>query len=176
MKNTDHKPTISLDRLLNAARDLHSEDGENSEYDRALVELIRDVASLGVTTDMDGDQQRDYIADLIDPRTTVVRGAELVHMGVTTYYVVSWVYWEGDEQGGGGFNWYYTEENARQGFQAEKRAWEGACARVRLVKVQVPTFLDPEAVTAWIDGDIDLIEYHLPALAVALITPERQTA
>jgi hypothetical protein len=35
---------IGLLQLLNSAKSLKSEDGENPEYDRALVELIADVS------------------------------------------------------------------------------------------------------------------------------------
>ena len=34
---------ITVDELVFCARTLISEDGENPEYDRALVELVRDV-------------------------------------------------------------------------------------------------------------------------------------
>lgn len=41
---------IRLDALVQTAADLMSEDGENPEYDRALVELVRDLLP-GVTAD-----------------------------------------------------------------------------------------------------------------------------
>ena len=34
---------IDRDELIRCAKNLHSEDGENPEYDRALVELVREV-------------------------------------------------------------------------------------------------------------------------------------
>jgi hypothetical protein len=37
---------VSIARLIKLARDLKSEDGENPEYDRALVELITDAAGM----------------------------------------------------------------------------------------------------------------------------------
>jgi len=49
---------IRLDRLIEAAKGLKSEDGENAEDDRALVELILDVAGMS-------QQRFDEIADII---------------------------------------------------------------------------------------------------------------
>ena len=37
--------TIALERLVAAAKSLASDDGENAEYDRALVELVASVTS-----------------------------------------------------------------------------------------------------------------------------------
>ena len=42
----DHSTNVTIHALLSAAKELHSEDGEAPEYDRALVELVRDVTSL----------------------------------------------------------------------------------------------------------------------------------
>ena len=50
--------TIHGDRLIEEARSLKSEDGENTEYDRALVELI--IAVLGLS-----QQQFDEVANII---------------------------------------------------------------------------------------------------------------
>ena len=43
--------TTTLAHLVAIAQDLKSEDGENPEYDRALIELIRD--AFGIGYDMD---------------------------------------------------------------------------------------------------------------------------
>ena len=42
----DQNKTVTVERLIKLARDLKSEHGENSEYDRALVELVTDAAGL----------------------------------------------------------------------------------------------------------------------------------
>jgi hypothetical protein len=39
---------VSIGRLCELARGLKSEDGENAEYDRALVELVTDAAGLAM--------------------------------------------------------------------------------------------------------------------------------
>jgi hypothetical protein len=58
---------------------------------------------------------------------------------VETIYVVSWVYWNGDEQGGGGFQWLPSRDDALELFEAEKSAWAGNDpARVRLLRVELP--------------------------------------
>lgn len=93
-----------------------------------------------------------------------------------TVHVVSWVYWNGDEQGGGGFNWFWPqfEDAALKAFDKEVAAWQGAVARVRLVDVEVPDDMSAEQITEYIDNDIDLIELSpsrggLPARKVALV-------
>lgn len=43
-------------RLINIARDLRSEDGENPEYDRALVEVVGDF--FGYTSDHRGEVEK----------------------------------------------------------------------------------------------------------------------
>lgn len=44
----DQNATVSIGKLIMLAQDLKSEHGENPEYDRALVELITDAASLSM--------------------------------------------------------------------------------------------------------------------------------
>lgn len=85
-------------------------------------------------------------------------------------WVVSWVYWNGDEQGGGGFWWYPDHRDAVLAFEEEKRNWASAAVRVRLVSMILPneahscsrathTHGDVEdVITCWIDSNIDLIE------------------
>lgn len=82
--------------------------------------------------------------------------------------VVSWVYYNGDESGGGGFVWEpVTDEpdhdaTMRQRFDYEVAAWQTGTAVVRLVRILVPNFGTDEAgrtkITAWIDADIDRVE------------------
>ncbi len=48
---------VSFREAIEAARELKSEHGENPEYDRALVELIRDLFNPGV----DSDDSREII-------------------------------------------------------------------------------------------------------------------
>lgn len=58
---------INLLELINAARCLRTEDHANPEYDRALVELIRDVSPLDrdILEEMIlGDRYNPYIVDL----------------------------------------------------------------------------------------------------------------
>lgn len=99
-----------------------------------------------------------------------------------TIYVVSWVYWNGEDVGGGGFNWFWTETDARAAFETERRGWDAA--RVRLVALTVPAHLrrdratqaDRDAVTDWIDAQIEMVEDSpskggAPALAVAVLPP-----
>ncbi len=68
----DTATTVRLHDIMVQAADLMSEDGENPEYDRALVELVSYLA---------GASPADYyedVADLIDsaPHTTI-RAVEL---------------------------------------------------------------------------------------------------
>lgn len=96
-----------------------------------------------------------------------------------TVYVVSWVYWNGDEQGGGGFDWYPARHEAAafEAFDREKAAWDGSPARIRLLRMDVPADLDGEALTNWLDEDIDALEVTEPALRVALVgCPQPATA
>lgn len=81
-------------------------------------------------------------------------------------YVVSWVYFNGDEQGGGGFNWYEAENRnvAEQDYEAEAPRWAPDRVRVRLLEVEVNANLTGQALTNFLDGDIDQLEVHLPAL------------
>lgn len=90
-----------------------------------------------------------------------------------TVHVVSQVYWNGPEQGGGGFDWYDSLEDAVRGFYAERDAWRGTSSRIRLVTVDdVPLALTNEGVTDYLDRRIDDLEVHLPARKVALIREE----
>lgn len=102
----------------------------------------------------------------------------LPNLNLTTVWVVSWVYWNGDEQGGGGFNWFWSEDLAKKAFKVEAMVWKGGVARIRLVEVQVPDVPDQEAgdeaaqqrVTDLIDENLDRIENHhdLPSVRVHL--------
>lgn len=76
-------------------------------------------------------------------------------------WVVSWVYWNGDEQGGGGFNWWpYDKEQEARDYFAKENGWTTAV--VRLLSLTVPNYGTTEPgrneVTRWIDADIDQIE------------------
>lgn len=79
-------------------------------------------------------------------------------------WVCSWVYWNGDEQGGGGFEW--VPEDKRDElftyYQGEAARWATTTARIRFLSMQVPV-MGRDEITEWIDGDIDLIEASLPA-------------
>lgn len=55
----DENRTVTIGRLMQLVRDLRSEDAENSEYDRALVELVTDAAGLP----MNGGKE--VVADLL---------------------------------------------------------------------------------------------------------------
>lgn len=90
---------------------------------------------------------------------------------LTTVWAVSHVYWNGDEQGGGGFNWTTDRNVALDIFEEEKEAWAGiGAARVRLVKVALPSDASSpcpwsgcltcvsKPITCWIDAHIDGIE------------------
>jgi len=108
---------------------------------------------------------------------------------MTTIWVVSWVYWNGDEQGGGGFNWFWDQEAADAAFDEEVKAWEGAAARIRMLPVHLPRDLVPDPkdrdsamfegdcarVTEVLDSDIDFIEdfKSTRATRVALLLSER---
>jgi len=105
----------------------------------------------------------------------------------STVWVVSFVYWNGDEQGGGGFWWYPDHDDALLAFEEEKQAWKGTPSRVRLVRVDVPseawtceghdvtvagdgaTRIEHRAcdydspLTCWLDSNIDGIERIWPA-------------
>lgn len=60
--------TVRQSVLIRAALDLVSEDGENSEYDRALVELLSDVIPVAGLDDLDPYSKRACIARLIGAR------------------------------------------------------------------------------------------------------------
>lgn len=84
---------------------------------------------------------------------------------VTSVWVVSWVYYQGDEQGGGGHNWWpgdTDDEVIKTAFDEEVRGWETSTAMVRLTRLRVPAFGTDEkareAITNWIDADTDRIE------------------
>lgn len=51
-KSYDLEPGLLMVRVLGVASDLVSEDGENPEYDRAIVELTMDL--LGLDKDLHG--------------------------------------------------------------------------------------------------------------------------
>jgi hypothetical protein len=83
----------------------------------------------------------------------------------TPVWVVSWVYWQGDEQGGGGHNWWpadidYAHVSAE--FRREVDNWKDSTAMVRLTRLSVPAYGTDEkareAITRWIDADTDRIE------------------
>lgn len=89
-----------------------------------------------------------------------------------TIWVVSHVYWNGAEQGGGGFWWYPDRDTALLAYADERRAWCEYPARIRLVRVDVPPsgqvcvdnpcyYDDP--ITCWLDSRIDELETGLPA-------------
>lgn len=90
-----------------------------------------------------------------------------------TVHVVSHVYWNGDEQGGGGFYWYNDPAAADRQFYTERAVWGTGPARVRLVDVAVPFVLTDAGITDYIDGYLlDDVESFLPARKVALCLPE----
>lgn len=93
--------------------------------------------------------------------------------------VISWVYYNGDETGGGGFNWFWPdledrERVVRDAYAAEVKGHTGSAdgpGVVRWVRIKVPDFRvhyggSPEQVkerasdriTEWIDADIEVIE------------------
>ena len=90
-------------------------------------------------------------------------------------HVVSWVYWNGDEQGGGGFDWTPDRQVAIAGFDEERKRWRGGVARVRLVlDVPIPEGLNNRQITDYLDDNIDRLEAMqsqggLPAAKVALV-------
>lgn len=93
-----------------------------------------------------------------------------------TVHVVSWVYWNGDNQGGGGFDWYEDEHRtaADAQFEKEKADWYSGRdgfpnTRIRLVTVNVPAHLYGQALTDFLDANIDPIKALLPARKVALV-------
>lgn len=89
-----------------------------------------------------------------------------------TVHVVSTVYWGGGEQLGGSFFWYHNINDAESAFEAEKNAWSGASARVRLVSVDIPPgIVSNEEITDYIDSDIDMVEHNLPARKVWISCP-----
>lgn len=71
----------------------------------------------------------------------------------------------------GGFDWY---PDTQAGYIAATEAfvkdtgpdnpWGGDPVRVRLLTVDVPADLDGQALTDWLDEDIDALEETLPAL------------
>lgn len=75
---------------------------------------------------------------------------------------------------GGGFDWYpATVDRAAldAAFDAEVACWAdttGAPCTVRLVAVCVPEHLTGEALTDWLDADIDALEHSLPPLRQAM--------
>lgn len=87
-----------------------------------------------------------------------------------TVWVVSWVYWDGAAQGGGGFWWFPTREEAEIYFRQEHEGWGSHPHRVRLVEITVPDFPTEQEITDWIDSDIDMVEDHKisPAIKVAI--------
>lgn len=89
-----------------------------------------------------------------------------------TVWVVSWVYWNGDEQGGGGFWWIPDRGTALEQFNREKDQWQGITARIRLVSIDVPVHLDGEALTRYIDHPdvLERIEVTDRSERVALLT------
>lgn len=103
-------------------------------------------------------------------------GKALLHQPTVTVPVVSWVYWNGDDQGGGGFNWWppnTPEEVLLREFNREADGWEpvGECpARVRLVFVpDVPSHLEGSELTDYLDAErLDDMETTLRAHRVAL--------
>jgi hypothetical protein len=60
------RTTVTLDLAIKVAQELRSEDGENPEYDRALVELIRDM--FGYLGCEDGEEARALVQALIGTR------------------------------------------------------------------------------------------------------------
>lgn len=67
----------------------------------------------------------------------------------------------------GGFDWYPIEADARAAFAREAfgDTWKGEPnVRVRLVAADVPTELEGQALTDWLDEDIDALEVTLPAI------------
>jgi hypothetical protein len=99
-------------------------------------------------------------------------------------HVVSWVYWNGPEQGGGGFDWMPAQNvsdrlMAIDGFYEEWKRWLGGVARVRLLlDVDVPAGLSREQITDHLDSRIDLLELApskggLRAAKVALMGVDR---
>ena len=86
---------------------------------------------------------------------------------VRTVVVLSWVYYEGGgEQGGGGFNWWETEHRAEaeKAFEQEPSQWDDTPVRVRLLDVQVPERLTGQELTDWLDDRIDDLEFYLPVV------------
>lgn len=70
-------------------------------------------------------------------------------------YVLSWVYWNGDEEGGGGFVWFPLDAaltDVHGCFLKECVGWDDGPARVRLSLMDVPTHLDGQALTDYLDG------------------------
>lgn len=97
----------------------------------------------------------------------------LSKQATVTVPVVSWVYWNGDEQGGGGFNWYPPEtpyETLLDAFRTEAAAWAGYPHRVRLVYVpDVPAYLTGTDLTDYLDAErLDDMETGLPAHRVSI--------
>lgn len=83
-----------------------------------------------------------------------------------TVVVVCWVYWNGDEQGGGGFNWWEESfrDLAEQAFAAEGPGWGDTPVGVRLLDMRIPASLtDPAQVTEWLDDRMDELEFDAPA-------------
>ena len=99
----------------------------------------------------------------------------------STVWVVSHVYWIGDEQGGGGFWWYTDRDSALMGYTEEKLAWSGMTARIRLVRVVLPDetslvcdlehcsmCVAGDTVSCWLDSHSDLLEVGWRAEKVTL--------
>lgn len=58
MKAVDLNQTVTIQELIQLAQFLKSEDGENGEYDRALLELVTDAARIS-------QNDRTLVANLI---------------------------------------------------------------------------------------------------------------
>lgn len=82
--------------------------------------------------------------------------------------VVSWVYWNGDMQGGGGFHWFPRLGDAGKFFDEESKAWGDTKARVRLLWLVIPNSLNTEdgdeEVTDYLEEYLDEIETSLPVI------------
>lgn len=112
--------------------------------------------------------------------TRDVHGAFVVY-DMIPVDVVSWVYYNGDEPGGGGFDWFPIPANPvehdevmRKRFREETQAWKDATAVIRWVRILAPNFgygsnvagnhnfprseADKQRITDWIEADLDMVE------------------
>lgn len=79
-------------------------------------------------------------------------------------YVVSWVSSTNGEQSTGGFDWYMAKEDAEERFDQEIEGWEGYESKIRLVEVEIPTYLQSEVLTEFLDNEIEWLEEEATAL------------